>query len=94
MGEHLLTLHDIATHLQVVDRTVKRLLEEDPDFPRPFRAGGRDRWELADLREWEKLQKYKAVLITRGWTPPDSTGQSRTNGPEGQNPPARRKGRG
>jgi predicted DNA-binding transcriptional regulator AlpA len=91
MGDQLLTLHALATHLVVGDKTIARLLAEDPDFPRPIIVRGSRRWIPDDVREWERLQKFKVRLLTAPTAPLDNAGQSGTTAPPGDLPPSRRR---
>lgn len=91
MGDHLFTLHELATRLRVGDKTIVRLLAEDPDFPRGIVVRGSRRWLPEEVHEWEQLQKYKARLAARATAPLDNAGQSGTSAPPADLPPGRRR---
>jgi predicted DNA-binding transcriptional regulator AlpA len=91
MGDQLLTLADVAHHLQVSEKTVTRLLVEDPEFPRPVVVRHHARWLPDQVRDWERLQQIKAQAAPRTGTTLDNTGQHGTNGPPAGLPPSRRR---
>ena len=91
MGDHLFTLHELATRLRVGDKTIVRLLAEDPDFPRGIVVRGSRRWLPEDVREWEQFQKFKARLESRPAPTLDNAGQSGTSAPPNDLPPSRRR---
>ena len=77
--EQMLTDRDVAQLLQVSRKTVHRLTEEDPDFPRPVKVGRQDRWTFGDIRDWQKLQKLKAKAAASVCPNPETKGHPRTS---------------
>lgn len=61
----LWTLRNVARYLQVSIKTVRRMMDEDPDFPRPIPVRGALRFRPADLHAWERLQVLKEELTRR-----------------------------
>lgn len=49
--DSLLTLADLAKHLQCNARTVRRMVA-DGECPPPFKLGGATRWRWGTIREW------------------------------------------
>ena len=78
--EQMLTLHDVAQLLRVSAKSVTRLMDDDPDFPRPVVVGKSDRWTLGEIRQWQQLQRFKCR------TNMDNAGQSGTSAPTEQKP--------
>lgn len=89
MGDPLLTIHDLARHLGIKARTLKRLMAEDSDFPRPIKVSRGDRWIPREVEEWELLQKMKARLAGP-WPNLDNRGHSGTSAPPAENHPSRK----
>jgi predicted DNA-binding transcriptional regulator AlpA len=85
MADQLYTLHDVGHRLKVSDKTVRRLIAEDADFPRPITVRGQARWIPDDVFAWELVQKVKARLLAE-WTSRDTAGQSGTTAPPGDIP--------
>ena len=93
MGESLLTFHDLAAHLKVARKTLERLIEEDPDFPRPIQVRRSDRWIVADVDRWLLRQQVKRDLEDRAGPKVVKRGQSGPSAPRGDLPARRRRDR-
>ena len=78
--EQMLTLHDVAQLLRVSAKSVTRLMDDDPDFPRPVVVGKSDRWILGELRQWQQLKRFQSRTIV------DKPGQIGTSAPTDQKP--------
>jgi predicted DNA-binding transcriptional regulator AlpA len=76
--EQMLTARDVSKLLQVSGKTIERLGEEDPDFPKPIKVGRQDRYTLGQIRRWQMLQELKNRAAS-GVPNPDRTGLPRTN---------------
>lgn len=61
--DSLLTLNDLAKHMQVTSRTVQRMVSEG-ECPPPFRVGGAVRWRWATIREWIRLTEIRQSMVT------------------------------
>lgn len=74
--DSLLTLQDLARHLNVSKRTIQQMVA-DGDCPRPFKLGGAVRWRWATIREWvravELLESIKRSSVQKDAEPREST---------------------
>lgn len=48
----LLSVAEVAEALSLSRRTVYRLIDSEPDFPRPRRIGNVKRWPLAEIQHY------------------------------------------
>lgn len=79
--DSLLTIQDLAKHLQVDTRTIQRLLVKG-ECPRPFVIGNLKRWRWATVKEWIKAVELLSSLGI-GATKHDKQGQAATSDENG-----------
>lgn len=84
--EQMLTDRDVAGLLKVSRKTLERMVEEEPDFPKPIKVRRQDRWTLGDIRQWQMLEKLKRKAAASVGPVPDKLGQSQTSAQGTTNP--------
>jgi hypothetical protein len=54
----LWTLDEVARHLKLDTKAVRKLMADDEEFPRPLRMGPHERWRASDFYAWELFLKF------------------------------------
>lgn len=60
-----LTIYEVAAFFGVHPRTIRRWMEEDPDFPRPFKKGLTMRFSREEVMRWYEAYKYLKANIQK-----------------------------
>ena len=62
-----LSTSQVGNRLGMSRTTIWRLMKNDPNFPSPIHFGAYTRrWCLADVQEWEELNKSQSPAASKG----------------------------
>lgn len=87
--DDLLDVSQLAHHLRVDRRTVRRMVEGGR-LPAPVRYGGLARWRWGVIRDWQRAWEIMERL-NRGGQSGTPAGHSGTNGPDNDLAPSKAK---